>query len=83
LIFIFIGVGIGFIYRCQRSGCRFRNRLFGVSKRSFDLARTAGLSVGGAWARGFRILDRIDRMLASRKVAKPQSKKNGDKETHR
>ncbi|MFO8089632.1 MAG: hypothetical protein R6U13_07345 [Desulfatiglandaceae bacterium] len=45
---------------------------FGVSKRCFDLARTAGVSVGGACGAGFKILDRIDRMLASREVSKAQ-----------
>jgi hypothetical protein len=46
-----------------------------VSKRCFDLARTAGVSVGGAFGAGFKIIDRIDRidrMLASRKVAETQ-----------
>ncbi|MFO8088361.1 MAG: hypothetical protein R6U13_00870, partial [Desulfatiglandaceae bacterium] len=44
-----------------------------MSKRCFDLVRTAGVSVGGACGAGFKILDRIDRidridrMLASRR----------------
>ncbi|MFO8089913.1 MAG: hypothetical protein R6U13_08765 [Desulfatiglandaceae bacterium] len=33
-----------------------------MSKRSFDLARTARVSIGGACGAGVIILDRIDRI---------------------
>jgi hypothetical protein len=33
-----------------------------VSKRCFDLARTAGVSFGGACGAGVKILDRIDKL---------------------
>ncbi|MFO8089656.1 MAG: hypothetical protein R6U13_07470 [Desulfatiglandaceae bacterium] len=33
-----------------------------MSKRCFDLARTAGVSFGGACGVGFKILDRTDKL---------------------